>query len=55
MGLLTGKLTVTCPKTGNEVDVRKDCVECSDYKHISWEGLKPMIRCTYEKKLGPTH
>lgn len=50
MTLLPGKLVVKCPKTDNEVNVRKDCVECKAFKHVSWEGLKPLITCDYEKK-----
>lgn len=45
--LLDGKLTVKCPKTDTEVNVRKTCTECPHFKHISWKGLKPIIACTY--------
>jgi len=53
MTLLPGKLFVTCPKSGSTVDVREKCVECPDFKHITWQGLKPLIACSYEKKPEP--
>ena len=50
MALLTGKLVATCPRSDSTVDVREDCVECKSFKHVAWQGLKPLIACTYEKK-----
>jgi len=52
MPLLSGKLLVKCPKTGNEVNVRVTCMECSHYRHTSWEGLHPLIACTYESQVN---
>jgi len=53
MALLTGKLLVPCPRLDHEVDVRKDCIECKDFKHVAWQALKPLISCSYEKKPEP--
>jgi len=50
MALLAGKLLVPCPRSGHEVDVRKDCIKCGFFKHVAWQGLTPLIACTYEKK-----
>jgi hypothetical protein len=38
MPLLVGKLLVTCPRSGEEVKVKKKCVACQDYKHTSFRG-----------------
>lgn len=53
MPLLTGKLTITCPKTNNQVEVKKTCIDCKDFKHVSYQGLTPLISCNYgaEKKI----
>lgn len=47
MPLLTGKLRVTCPKTNSEVEVKSKCTECDSFKHISWQGLTPLVSCNY--------
>ena len=50
MPLLPGKMLVKCPKTDSEVNVRNVCVKCGYLKFTSWEGLKPLVACSYEKK-----
>lgn len=49
MPLLTANLTVTCPKTGSTVDVKKECLACKNYKHFGLRGLTPYITCSYEE------
>lgn len=53
MTLLPGKTFVTCPKTGSEVNVKTVCVECEDFKHVSYEGNTPLIACNHENEPEP--
>lgn len=49
MGILTGKIVVTCPRTGKEVVLHKDCVthgkRCEHYGHWGIRGSKAFVTC----------
>lgn len=49
MVLLTGKIVVKCPRSGEEVAVDKKCVECDDYKHLGLKGAKVLVSCKYRR------
>lgn len=48
--MILGKIVVVCPKTGKEVVVHKDCVECSDFAHWGSQGSRPYVSCKQEKE-----
>ena len=51
--LLQGKITVLCPKLGEEVSARRYCIKCEYFSHVSYEGmLKPLIACKYNYSGG---
>jgi len=47
MVLLTSKIVVKCPRSGEEVAVHKKCVECGDYEYLSLRGAKVLVSCKW--------
>lgn len=47
--VLSGKVLVSCPRSKEDVNVRKKCARCDYFKHITWNGLQPLIGCDYDK------
>lgn len=49
MGLLTGKIVITCPRTGKEVKLDEACVtrgkRCEYYVCWGIRGSKAMVSC----------
>jgi len=52
--IIKGVAVFTCPKTGEEVRLDKECTNidgkgnnCPHYKHWSWEGARPLLVCVY--------
>lgn len=47
--IIKGKAIFLCPKTGKEVSLSKDCVECECFKYWMWENSHPLLACSYKK------
>lgn len=45
--IIKGKAVFTCPKTGKEVTLSKDCIPCKFFKHWMWESAHPLLACGY--------
>ena len=43
--MIRGKAVFKCPKTGREVTLHKDCLNCDDFKHWGWYSGRPYISC----------
>jgi len=48
--IIKGKAIFTCPKTGKEVSLSKDCVECECFQHWMWEDAHPLLACNPDTK-----
>jgi hypothetical protein len=55
--IIKGKAVFTCPKTGKEVTLHKECTNadgkgnnCEFFKHWMWESSHPLLACGYGEK-----
>jgi hypothetical protein len=48
--IIKGKAVFKCPKTGEEVSLSKDCVECECFKYWMWENAHPLLACSYPER-----
>ena len=50
MPVLIGKAVFKCPKTGKEVVLHEDCINCEGFRHWGIKGSKPFICCEKRSK-----
>ena len=48
--IIKGKAVFKCPKTGEEVTLSKECINCECFKHWMWESTRPLLACGYGEK-----
>lgn len=54
MTMIKGKAVFVCPRTGEEVQLHKECTNldgkgnnCPFFKRWSWEGARPVVVCSW--------
>lgn len=45
MGTIIATIHLKCPKTGADVKLHKDCLNCPEYKHWGVQGTKIYVAC----------